>query len=89
MKQGEDESAPTNTVKLSRISHAGMLPEVKDNPFKVGTINVGTQTVIGSTHGTGNRRFNAGTTGRKFTFTKAPAAAPAKKKKRWWEFWKK
>jgi len=89
MKKEEDDSAPTNTVKLSRVSRAGMLPDVKDNTFKVGTINVGTQTVIGSTHA-GNRRFSGGTTGRKFTFTKAPAAAaPAKKKKHWWEFWKK
>jgi len=84
MNREEDESAPTNTVKLSRVSRAGMLPEIKDNPFKVGTINVGTQTVIGSTQG--SRRFSD----KKFTFSRASSAsaAPARKK-HWWEFWKK
>ena len=81
----EDDAAPTNTVKLTRVSRAGMLPEVKDNPFKVGTINVASQTVIGSTHG-GSRRF---TTSRKFSSaSRSTFTPPPKKKKHWWEFWK-
>lgn len=83
MGQDED-SAPTNTVKLTRVSRAGMLPEVKDNPFKVGTINVSSQTVIGATHG--SRRF---TTSRKFSSSsRSTFTPPPKKKKHWWEFWK-
>ena len=83
MNRGDDdESAPTNTVKLSRVSRAGMLPEVKDNPFKVGTVNVGTQTVIGATHG--SRRFSD----KKFTFARASSSSTASRKKHWWEFWK-
>lgn len=79
----DDEAAPTNTVKLTRVSRAGMLPEVKDNPFKVGTINVSSQTVIGSTHG--SRRF---TTSRKFSSASRSTFTPKPKKKHWWEFWK-
>lgn len=79
----EDDAAPTNTVKLTRVSRAGMLPEVKDNPFKVGTINVASQTVIGATHG--SRRF---TTSRKFSSSSRSSFTPPPKKKHWWEFWK-
>ena len=79
----EEEAAPTNTVKLSRVSRAGMLPEVKDTPFKVGTLSVASQTVIGSTRGT--RHF---TTNRKFSSSTRSSSAPPVKKKRWWEFWK-
>ena len=79
----EEEAAPTNTVKLSRVSRAGMLPEVKDTPFKVGTLSVASQTVIGSTRGT--RHF---TTNRKFSSSTRSSSAPPVRKKRWWEFWK-
>ena len=79
----DEEAAPTNTVKLTRVSRAGMLPEVKDNPFKVGTINVSSQTVIGATHG--SRRF---TTSRKFSSSSRSSFTPPPKKKHWWEFWK-